>query len=153
MTLNNVFFRHWFFYNMTVPINHKQVMSLLLTFPLVIDGLKRFRWSHGNSNDQWELTSLHQLTHTEDPTKWPPFADDIFTTSINTHWRRDKMAAFCRRHFQSHFPLWNFLHFYSLKYVSNSPVNNLPTLVQIVAWRWTDDSLLTHICVTLLRSG
>ena len=46
----------------------------------------------------------------------------------------------------------------SLKFVPNGPVNNIPALVQIMAWRRTSDkplsetmmtSLQTHICVTL----
>ena len=45
----------------------------------------------------------------------------------------------------------------SLKFVSKSPINNIPALVQIMAWRRPGDkplseammvSLLTHICVT-----
>ena len=45
----------------------------------------------------------------------------------------------------------------SLKFVPKGPINNNPTLVQIMAWRWSGDkplsdpmmvSLLTHICVT-----
>ena len=45
----------------------------------------------------------------------------------------------------------------SLKFVSKGPVNNIPALVQIMAWRRPGDkglskpvmvSLLTHICVT-----
>ena len=45
----------------------------------------------------------------------------------------------------------------SLKFVPKGPINNNPALVQIMAWRWSGDkllsepmmaSLLTHICVT-----
>ena len=45
----------------------------------------------------------------------------------------------------------------SLKFVPNGPINNIPALVQIMAWRRLGDkllsepmmvSLLTHICVT-----
>ena len=45
----------------------------------------------------------------------------------------------------------------SLKYVPNIRINNIPALVQIMAWRWPGDKplsepmmfcLLTHICVT-----
>ena len=45
----------------------------------------------------------------------------------------------------------------SLKCVPKVPINNIPALVQIMAWRWTGDkplsepmmvNLLTHICVT-----
>ena len=45
----------------------------------------------------------------------------------------------------------------SLKFVPKGPINNIPALVQIMAWRQPGDkplseammvSLLTHICVT-----
>ena len=45
----------------------------------------------------------------------------------------------------------------SLKFVPKVPINNIPAMVQIMAWRWPGDkplsepmmvSLLTHICVT-----
>ena len=45
----------------------------------------------------------------------------------------------------------------SLKFVPMGPINNIPALVQIMAWRLPGDkplsepmmvSLLTHICVT-----
>ena len=45
----------------------------------------------------------------------------------------------------------------SLKSVPKGPINNIPALVQIMAWRWSGDKplsepmmvrLLTHICVT-----
>ena len=45
----------------------------------------------------------------------------------------------------------------SLKFVPKGPINNIPALVQIMAWCWPGDkplseamvgSLLTHICVT-----
>ena len=52
--------------------------------------------------------------------------------------------------------VWIFIKI-SLKFVSNVLTNNIPPLVQIMAWRWPGDkslsepmmvSLLTHICVT-----
>ena len=48
----------------------------------------------------------------------------------------------------------------SLKFVPKGPINNIPTLVQIMAWCWPGDKplsepmmiiLLTHICVTRLQ--
>ena len=45
----------------------------------------------------------------------------------------------------------------SLKFVPRGPINNIPALVQIMAWRWSGDNplsepmmsiLLMHICVT-----
>ena len=49
------------------------------------------------------------------------------------------------------------LNIFSLKFVPKCPINNIPALVQIMAWRRPGDkplsepvmvSLLTHICVT-----
>ena len=48
----------------------------------------------------------------------------------------------------------------SLKIVPKGPINNIPALVQIMAWRWPSSkplselmmvSLLTHICITQLQ--
>ena len=45
-----------------------------------------------------------------------------------------------------------------MKFIPTGPINNIPALVQVMAWRWSGDkplsepmmvSLLTHICVTL----
>ena len=53
--------------------------------------------------------------------------------------------------------LWAGLIKISLKFVTKGPINNIPALVQIMAWRWPGDkplsepmmiSLLMHICVT-----
>ena len=66
------------------------------------------------------------------------FADDIF------------MCIFLNEH------VWIPIEI-SLKFVPKGPINNIPALVQIMAWRRPGDkplsepmvvSLLTHICVT-----
>ena len=60
---------------------------------------------------------------------------------------------FRRRHFQ----MFKFSIKISLKFVPQGTINNIPTLVQIMAWRLPGDeplsepmmvSLPTHICVT-----
>ena len=69
-----------------------------------------------------------------------------------------------RRHFPDDIFKWIFLNEnvwisikMSLRFVPKVPINNIPTLVQIMAWRRSGDkplsepmmdSLLTHICVT-----
>ena len=79
---------------------------------------------------------------------------------IITHWGRDKMAAIS----QTTFSNASFLNEntsisinISLKFVSEGRIDNIPSLVQIMAWRRLGDkplsepmivSLLTHICVT-----
>ena len=77
-----------------------------------------------------------------------------------THWGRDKMAATLADNTLKHkFVNENILISIkiSLKFVSKGPINNIPALVQIMAWRWPGDKplsepmmvrLLTHICIT-----
>ena len=74
--------------------------------------------------------------HIEAKTKWPPFS---------------------RRHFQIHFLEWKCMNV-DWKFTEISPINNIPALVQIMAWRWPGDkplsepmlvSLLRHTCVIL----
>ena len=84
----------------------------------------------------------------------------IYWISNLTHWGRDKWTPFRRRHFQLHFPEWKCLNCektFSLKFVPKGQINNIPALVQIMAWRRPGDkplsepmmvSLTTHICVT-----
>ena len=78
---------------------------------------------------------------------------------ILTHWGRDKMAAISQTMFSNAFSwmkMWISLQS-SLKFVPKGLINNIPSLVQIMAWRQPGDkplsepmmvSLLTHICVT-----
>ena len=76
-----------------------------------------------------------------------------------THEAETKWTPFRRRHFQVHFVEWKCLNSEkkSQKFVPKGPINNIPSLVQIMAWRRTGDKplsepmmvcLLTHICVT-----
>ena len=66
------------------------------------------------------------------------------------------LPTFRRRHFQMHEDAWIPLEI-PLQFVSKFQSNNIPALVQIMAWRRPDDkplsepmmfSLLTHVCVT-----
>ena len=88
---------------------------------------------------QSQVTHVCLSWHIEAETKWPPFS---------------------RRHFQIHFREWKCINFdkkNSLKFVPKGSINNIPALVQIMAWCRSGDkplsepvreSLLTHICVT-----
>ena len=51
-----------------------------------------------------------------------------------THWGRDQMAAI----FQTPF------HWISLKFVPGGPINDIPVLVQIMAWRQIDHKPLSE---------
>ena len=70
-----------------------------------------------------------------------------------------KWPPFTRGHFQMHFLEWKCVNLikFSLNFVPKGQVNNIPILVQIMAWHRSGDkplselmmvSLLTHICVT-----
>ena len=70
-----------------------------------------------------------------------------------------KRMTFRRRYFPMHFLQWKFLILIkiSLKFILKGPINNIPVLVQIMAWRWPGNKPLsepmmvrlpTHICIT-----
>ena len=84
---------------------------------------------------------------------------------IKSHWYFNSLRPRQnRRHFADNVFKCNFLNEnvcipikISLKFVSKGPINNIPALVQIMAWRWTGDKPLSepmmthsmvHICVT-----
>ena len=83
----------------------------------------------------------------------------LFHELYLTHWGRQN-----RRHFPDDSFKWIFLNEnvwnsieVSLKFVPKGPINNIPALVQVMAWRRPGDkqlsepmivSLLTHVCVT-----
>ena len=79
------------------------------------------------------------------------------TTRTSTHWDRDKWTPFRRWHLQMHFLWWKWIPIkISLKFVPKGPINNIPAMVQIMAWRRPGDkplseammfSLPTQICV------
>ena len=84
----------------------------------------------------------------------------IATRMSLTHWVRDKMAAIFQTTFSNAFcwmKMYEFRLKISLKFVPQGPINNIPALVQIMAWRRPGDKPLsgpmmvklpTHICVT-----
>ena len=73
-----------------------------------------------------------------------------------TYWGWEKWPPFSRWHFQMHFPKYlSIMIKISLKFVLRDPSNNIPPLVQIMAWYHPGDkplsepkmvSLLMHIC-------
>ena len=71
------------------------------------------------------------------------------------HWSQDKMAAIFQTTFSNTF---SWMKFVSLKFIPEGPINNIPALVQKMAWHWPGDkplsepkmlSLLTHIYASL----
>ena len=79
-----------------------------------------------------------------------------------THWGRDKMAAVTSQTTFSNEFSWMKMYEYRLRFhwslfLMQGPINNIPALVQIMAWRRPGDKPLsgpmmvrlpTHICVT-----
>ena len=76
-----------------------------------------------------------------------------------THWGREQMPAIFQTIISNGFSWMKMCEFrLSQKFVPKGPINNIPALVQIMAWRRPGDkplskpvvvSLLTHICITL----
>ena len=88
---------------------------------------------NGSPNDRQD--GMRYLKHIETETNWPPFTRRWIFLNENV-WISIKI---------------------SLKFVPRGPISNIPSLVQIMAWRRPGDkpmselmtvSLLTHICVT-----
>ena len=86
--------------------------------------------------------------------------DNVVIHSVLTHWSRDKMASIFQTTFLNAFT-WTKKKYVSikisLKFVSRDPTKNVPSLVQIMAWRRPGDKpfsepmrpgWLTHISVT-----
>ena len=81
---------------------------------------------------------------------------------LNTLWLRQNGRHFADNIFKCIFlneNIWLWIEI-SLKFVPKGPINNIPALVQIMAWRRQGDkplfepmmvSLLMHICVTRLQ--
>ena len=74
--------------------------------------------------------------------------------TFNTLRPRQNGRPISRRHFQMHFLEWNvwILIKISLKFIPKHPINNIPALVQIMAWYQPLSepimfSLPTHICI------
>ena len=91
-----------------------------------------------------------------------PWGDGFILYALDillTHWDWDKMATFSQTTFKRIFSNENVRVSIkiSLKFVPQGPINNIPALVQIMAWRRPGDKPLsgpmmvrlpTHICVT-----
>ena len=82
----------------------------------------------------------------------------LMTLVLSTHWHRDKKGWHIADDiFKDIFVNENIPINISLKFVPNGPINNIPALFKIMAWRRPGDkplsepmmvSLLTHICIT-----
>ena len=89
-------------------------------------------------------------------------SDDLPGSNVLTHWGWDKMDAISQTTFSSAFSCMKILNVWipiwiSLKFVPKGPINNIPALVQIMAWRRPGNKPLSepmmvrlpmHICIT-----
>ena len=119
----------------------------------------RSRWKINNRHFQWMLRISMALTSFSD-TRWG-YLVTFRITSMTLGWVSSRQNG---RHFADDIFKCIFLNEnvwipikISLKFVPNGPINDIPALVQIMAWRRSGDkplsepmvvSLPTHICVT-----
>ena len=73
----------------------------------------------------------------------------LFCSGLNllTNWGRDKMAAIFQMTFSNAFSWMKIYEFFikmSLNFVPKGPVNNIPALVQILAWRQPGDKPISE---------
>ena len=130
---------------------------------------KRGHWSYCSVSLSHQYVFLHRregnygqqiLGYQE---RWFLFKRHVlFVTGLpnSTVRPRRKLPPFRRQHFQMHFLESKCIKISintSLKFVPRSPINKIPAMVGIMAWRRAGDkplselmmvSLLTHICVT-----
>ena len=89
--------------------------------------------------------------------------DVVAASLFKTHCGRDEIYAILQTTFTNAFS-WTKLYWFwikiSLKFISKGPIDNIPELVDIMAWRRPGDKplsepmiiiLLTHICVNGLK--
>ena len=107
----------------------------------------------GHLQPTWWLDCDYAVT-------WVILRDTDIRLQPLTYWGRDEMDAISQTTFSSAFywmKTYELRLKFSLKFVPKRPINNIPALVQIMAWRRLGDkplselmvvSLLTHICVT-----
>ena len=72
---------------------------------------------------------------------------------VLTHWGRDKMAAIFQTTFSNAFSwmkIYKGLIMISLEFVPEGPINNIPALVQIKAWRRSGDEPLSEPMMVLI---
>ena len=114
----------------------------------------------------WQLHchSMPRIRLSKWPSSTPPGVAKketlIFYISLLTHWGWDEMDAITQTRFKCIFlkeNVWILTKKISLKFVPKGPINNIPALVPIMAWRRPGNnplsepmmvSFLMHICIT-----
>ena len=111
---------------------------------------RHFRFSEGPKSidpTMTKLTSPHL-------NKWGQM-NAFWVVVYLSHWDRDNLTTISQTIFSNAF-CWMIIQI-SLKFIPKGPIDNMPALIQILAWRrmatshylnqWWP-SLLTHVCVT-----
>ena len=80
----------------------------------------------------------------------------VMTTPRLTHWGRDKMVAISHTILSNAFSGIEIIKFWlkiSLKFVFKGANNNIPALIQIMAWRQTGDKPLSKLMMVRLQTN
>ena len=103
-----------------------------------------FNWTLG-TNFSEILSEIDSFSFKQMPSgKWRPYCLGL---NVLTHWGRDKMAAIFQTTFSNGFSgnenVWISINI-SLKFVPRGPINNIPTLLRVMAWRRPGDKPLSE---------
>ena len=121
-----------------------------------------FNWTLGTNFSEIlseiDSFSFKQMRLKMSSGKWRPYCLGL---NVLTHWGRDKMAAIFQTTFSNGYSgnenVWISINI-SLKFVPRCPINNIPALRQVMAWRRPGDKplsepmmvrLTTHIYASL----
>ena len=87
----------------------------------------------------WEEISVCSRDHQNDSWEEINLSMQFWFVIISTHWGRDKIVTI------SQTTVWNARISIKilLKIVPKGPINNIPTLVQIMVWHWPGDKPLS----------
>ena len=111
------------------------------------------------TNVDTDRRRVHRCHCDTDGCYLPSWTVSVCLSHMLTHWGRDKMAAVFLMAFLNAFSsikIYYFLIKISLEFVPKGSINNIPAMIQIMAWRRPGDkplsepmmvSLPTHICV------
>ena len=124
-------------------------------------GLSLWPWWDGNTGVSWDRKTRFVLwLSLINLCMYVCFYRKYLLLPVNgwhlTHWGRDKIAAIFQSTVSNGFS-WMKMYEFRLKFVPKGPINNIPALVQIMAWRRPGAKplsepmmvrLLTHIWVT-----
>ena len=117
-------------------------------------------WQHAIMCQNWARNPVHGSIGPLLAQFWYVYDIWLVLFQCLTQWGRDKMATILQTTFLKHFLEGKYLNFdnFSQNFVPKGQTNNIPALVQIMAWCRPGDmplpepmmvNLLTHICITI----